>query len=180
MFVSLKNGLSDLVAALVQRLTDQGVMLKGGCAVDALRVRSHQLGRWMYDVILNDGSALSVDSLVLATPAYVSAELVRPLTPIAGGCWNDSLCLYGHDCDGLSACIGDPVRLKVSGLSSRGQKGATSSRRPGHRSSGHTALRRINCWCVVTSAESGERPFFNWMTRHWRRGSGQNWPVCAV
>lgn len=39
----------------------------------------------MYDVILHDGSALSVDSLVLATPAFVSAELVRPLTPIAGG-----------------------------------------------------------------------------------------------
>jgi oxygen-dependent protoporphyrinogen oxidase len=85
MFVSLKNGLSNLVDALVRRLTDQGVVLKGGCAVDALRVRSHQLGRWMYDVILRDGSALSVDSLVLATPAYVSAELVRPLTPIAGG-----------------------------------------------------------------------------------------------
>ncbi len=85
MFVSLKNGLSDLVTALVARLTEQGVTLRGGCAVEALRVRSHQPGRWMYDVILNDGSALSVDSLVLATPAYVSAELVRPLTPIAGG-----------------------------------------------------------------------------------------------
>ncbi|NWF71458.1 MAG: protoporphyrinogen oxidase [Nitrospirae bacterium] len=85
MFVSLKNGLSDLVATLVRRLTNQGVTLRAGCAVDALRVRSHQLGRWMYDVILHDGSALSVDSLVLATPAYVSAELVRPLTPIAGG-----------------------------------------------------------------------------------------------
>ena len=85
MFVSLKNGLSDLVTALVHRLTDHGVILKGGCAVDALRVRSHQLGRWMYDLILRDGSALSVDSLVLATPAYVTAELVRPLTPTAGG-----------------------------------------------------------------------------------------------
>jgi len=85
MFVSLKNGLSDLVTALVRRLTEQGIVFKGRCAVDALRVRSHQLGRWMYDVILNDGSALSVDSLVLATPAYVSAELVRPLTPIAAG-----------------------------------------------------------------------------------------------
>ena len=85
MFVSLKNGLSDLVTALVASLTEQGVTLRAGCAVEALRVRSHQPGRWMYDVILNDGSALSVDSLVLATPAYVSAELVRPLTPIAGG-----------------------------------------------------------------------------------------------
>ena len=85
MFVSLKNGLSDLVDALVHRLTEQGIVLKGHCAVDALRVRSHQPGRWMYDVILSDGSALSVDSLVLATPAYISAELVRPLTPIAAG-----------------------------------------------------------------------------------------------
>jgi protoporphyrinogen/coproporphyrinogen III oxidase len=85
MFVSLKNGLSDLITALVRRLTDQDVMLRRNCVVDALRVRSHQIGRWMYDVILNDGSALSVDSLVLATPAYVSGDLVRPLTPSAGG-----------------------------------------------------------------------------------------------
>jgi protoporphyrinogen/coproporphyrinogen III oxidase len=85
MFVSLKNGLSDLIAALIHRLTDQGIVLRGGCTVDALRVRSHELGRWTYDVILNDGQALSVDSLVLATPAFTSAELVRPLTPTAAG-----------------------------------------------------------------------------------------------
>jgi oxygen-dependent protoporphyrinogen oxidase len=85
MFVSLKNGLEDLVGALVRRLTDQGVTLRNGAVVESLRVRSHQLGRWTYDVMLHDGSALSVDSLVLATPAYVSAELLRPLTPIAGG-----------------------------------------------------------------------------------------------
>lgn len=85
MFVSLKNGLGDLVTALTARLIQQGVDLRQGCQVDALRVRSHQLGRWMYDLILSDGSALSAESLVLATPAYVSAELLRPLTPIAGG-----------------------------------------------------------------------------------------------
>jgi oxygen-dependent protoporphyrinogen oxidase len=39
----------------------------------------------MYDLILDDGSPLSAESLVLATPAYVSADLLRPLTPIAGG-----------------------------------------------------------------------------------------------
>jgi oxygen-dependent protoporphyrinogen oxidase len=85
MFVSLKNGLGDLVTALTQQLTKQGVELRLGCRVDALRVRSHQLGRWMYDLVLGDGSALSAESVVLATPAYVSAELLRPLTPIAGG-----------------------------------------------------------------------------------------------
>ena len=85
MFVSLKNGLAELVTALVDRLTRQGVVLRAGSMVEALRVRSHQLNRWMYDVILKDGLSLSVESLVLATPAYVSAELLRPLTPIAGG-----------------------------------------------------------------------------------------------
>jgi len=85
MFVSLKNGLGDLVAALTARLAHGGVELRLGYQVDALRVRSHQLGRWMYDLILHDGSALSCESLVLATPAYVSSDLLRPLTPIAGG-----------------------------------------------------------------------------------------------
>jgi oxygen-dependent protoporphyrinogen oxidase len=85
MFVSLKNGLEDLVTALIRRLTDGGVTLRSGVTVESLRVRSHQLGRWTYDVMLGDGSALSVDSLVLATPAYVSADLLRPLTPIASG-----------------------------------------------------------------------------------------------
>lgn len=85
MFVSLKNGLSDLVTALKTRLEREGVGCRLGCRVDALRVRSHQPGRWMYDLILDDGSSLSTESLVLATPAYVSADLLRPLTPIAGG-----------------------------------------------------------------------------------------------
>jgi len=85
MFVSLKSGLGDLVSALAARLAQQGVDLRLGCAVDAVRVRSHQLGRWMYDLNLRDGSAISAESLVLATPAYVAADLLRPLTPIAGG-----------------------------------------------------------------------------------------------
>ena len=85
MFVSLKNGLEDLVRTLVGRLRDQGVTLRSGVTAESIRVRSHQLGRWTYDVMLRDGSALSVDSLVVATPAYVAAELLRPLTPIASG-----------------------------------------------------------------------------------------------
>jgi oxygen-dependent protoporphyrinogen oxidase len=85
MFVSLKNGLGDLVSALTTWLERRDVELRLGCKVEALRVRSHQPGRWMYDLILDDGSALSSESLILATPAYVSADLLRPLSPIAGG-----------------------------------------------------------------------------------------------
>jgi protoporphyrinogen/coproporphyrinogen III oxidase len=85
MFVSLKPGLDALVTALVQRLTTHGVTLRSGVSVESLRVRSQQLGRWAYDVMLKDGSALAADSLVLATPAFVTAELLRPLTPTASG-----------------------------------------------------------------------------------------------
>ncbi len=85
MFVSLRNGLGDLVTALTRRLTEQGAELRLGTRVVVLRVRSHELGRWMYDLILHDGSALSAESVVLATPAHVSSDLLRPLSPIAGG-----------------------------------------------------------------------------------------------
>jgi len=85
MFVSLKNGLGELITTLTAQLTQQGVELRLGCRVEAVRVRSHQPGRWMYDLILGEGSALSTEGLVLATPAYVSAELMRPLSPMAAG-----------------------------------------------------------------------------------------------
>ncbi|MGE3979667.1 MAG: protoporphyrinogen oxidase, partial [Nitrospira sp.] len=39
MFVSLKNGLSELVTALTNRLTQQGVELRVGAQVEAIRVR---------------------------------------------------------------------------------------------------------------------------------------------
>ena len=85
MFVSLKNGLGELITTLTAQLAQQGVELRLGCRVEAVRVRSHQPGRWMYDLNLGDGSALSTEGLVLATPAYVSAELMRPLSPMAAG-----------------------------------------------------------------------------------------------
>lgn len=85
MFVTLKNGLADLVAGMTARIQQAGGVLKSGVQAEAVRVRSHQAGRWMYDVICSDGTALSAEALVLATPAYVSADLVRPLSPLAAG-----------------------------------------------------------------------------------------------
>lgn len=85
MFVTLKNGLADLVAGMTTRIQQGGGVLKAGVQAEALRVRSHQAGRWMYDVICSDGTAVSAEALVLATPAYVSADLVRPLSPLAAG-----------------------------------------------------------------------------------------------
>ena len=90
MFVTLRNGLRFGDCSCRSDPKGRGI-LKAGLQAEAVRVRSHQAGRWMYDVICTDGAALSAEALVLATPAYVSAELVRPLSPLAAGLMD--LCL---------------------------------------------------------------------------------------
>jgi len=86
MFVTLQDGLAELVQALVTKLIAAGTRLMTGRTVTALRVRQsgiqHPVG-WTYDLTLGDGKVLSADAVVLATPAFVSSELVRPLSPIA-------------------------------------------------------------------------------------------------
>lgn len=86
MFVTLQDGLSELVRALVSKLIASGTRLMTRRTVTALRVRqsgiTHPVG-WTYDLTLGDGSVLSADAVVLATPAFVSSDLVRPLSPIA-------------------------------------------------------------------------------------------------
>ncbi|HET9961002.1 MAG TPA: protoporphyrinogen oxidase [Nitrospiraceae bacterium] len=85
MFVTLRNGLSDLVTALGSRIQKDGGALKAGVQAEALRVRSHKVGRWMYDIRCTDGTTLAAEALILATPAYISGDLVRPLSPVAAG-----------------------------------------------------------------------------------------------
>ena len=63
MFVTLKNGLGDLVTGLATHIQQAGGVLKAGVQAEALRVRSHQAGCWMYDVICADGTALSAEAL---------------------------------------------------------------------------------------------------------------------
>ena len=81
LFVTLRHGLSGLVDALVERLASAGVRLQTGVAVEALRVRSREMGRWVYDLTLSDGTRLSADAVILAAPAFASADLVRALSP---------------------------------------------------------------------------------------------------
>jgi len=86
MFVTLQDGLVELVQALLARLTTAGAKLVTQQSVVAMRVRqtstSHPIG-WTYDLTLDNGSVISADAVVLATPAFVSADLVRPLSPLA-------------------------------------------------------------------------------------------------
>ncbi len=86
MFVTLQSGLAELVQGLVSKLTASGATLMLRQTVTAMRVRQtslkHPIG-WTYDLTLGNGSVVSADAVVLTTPAFVSAELVRPLSPIA-------------------------------------------------------------------------------------------------
>ena len=86
MFVTLRDGLAELVQALLTRLATAGAKLMTQQSVAAIRVRqtgtTHPIG-WTYDLTLENGPVISADAVVLATPAFVSADLVRPLSPIA-------------------------------------------------------------------------------------------------
>ena len=77
MFVTLRNGLGDLVTVLAGHIHKAGGILKAGVQAEALRVRSQQTGRWIYDIVCTNGTALSAEALVLATPAYVARQLVK-------------------------------------------------------------------------------------------------------
>ena len=86
MFVTLQGGLVELIQALLAKLTTSGAKLMTQQSVAAMRVRqtstNHPIG-WTYDLTLESGAVISADAVVLATPAFVSADLVRPLSPLA-------------------------------------------------------------------------------------------------
>jgi oxygen-dependent protoporphyrinogen oxidase len=86
MFVTLQDGLAELVRALTAKLTPAGAKLLTQQSVVAMRVRqsrSDRSGGWTYELTLESGPVVSADAVVLATPAFVSSEVVRPLSPIA-------------------------------------------------------------------------------------------------
>ncbi len=75
MFMTLRGGLQQLVDALAARLHRETILLN--CR--ALNVaRQHD----RYQIELNDGSCIWADEVVFATPADVTANLVRAIDPV--------------------------------------------------------------------------------------------------
>ncbi len=72
MFQTLMGGLGELVGAILERLDGD---VRPGCAVQ--EIRRTEMG---FQVVL-DGETLETDAVVLAAPAYVSAELVKGFAP---------------------------------------------------------------------------------------------------
>lgn len=76
MFMSLKGGTQELVETLVKNLTGD---LRLQTQVTALS----PLPDGRYRVMTGDGESLSADAVLLTTPAYTAADLIRDLAPTA-------------------------------------------------------------------------------------------------
>ncbi len=74
MFMTLQGGLQELVSALERSISGE-VRLNSGVA------GRQPLPGGGYRLTLEDGAALDADAVILATPAFVSAGLLRDLSP---------------------------------------------------------------------------------------------------
>ncbi len=77
LFTTLRGGLGDLIASLTERLSGAGVSLRRGTNVRAVQILGSQADP-SYRLELEGGDALEAKAVILATPAYVSANLLRP------------------------------------------------------------------------------------------------------
>jgi oxygen-dependent protoporphyrinogen oxidase len=84
-FYSFRTGLGDLSDAMVASLPAE--RLRGGAAVRSIACSGagcgQRSGSGRYFLDLADGRRELVDAVVLATPAWASGELLRPVAPLA-------------------------------------------------------------------------------------------------
>jgi len=79
LFMSLRGGLSELIRTLVQKLTERGVCLIAG--VECQEIKPPAQKSTSFQIILENGNRLSADAVVLATPTFQAARLLRSFQP---------------------------------------------------------------------------------------------------
>jgi oxygen-dependent protoporphyrinogen oxidase len=79
LFMSLRGGLGELIRTLAQNLSERGVCLTEGTG--CLEIRPPAQGSTSFQVILENEKRLQADAVVLATPAFQSARLLRGFHP---------------------------------------------------------------------------------------------------
>ncbi len=79
MFMSLRGGLGELIQELVKNLKSLEVQLRSGVTVREIAVSSHPTS--CYRIVLDDGQSLAADTVVVTTPTYCSAILLRQMSP---------------------------------------------------------------------------------------------------
>ena len=77
LFVTLRGGMEELVTTLARRLPEGSI--RCGSEVTALRQDG---AKWRVE--LGGGETLAAEGVVLATPSFVTARLVRPFDPVLG------------------------------------------------------------------------------------------------
>lgn len=75
-FMTMQGGTNELIDALVPKLSGD---LRLNTGVETIEKRAEN----SYRLILDDGSELEADAVILATPAYISAEFIREIAPDA-------------------------------------------------------------------------------------------------
>jgi len=84
LFATLKGGLSDLIVKLVDELTQHGARLLLGKQVTALRLPARDKPSPGYRLTLENREEIAADAVVLATPAFSTARLIREADPNLG------------------------------------------------------------------------------------------------
>ncbi|RMH07725.1 MAG: protoporphyrinogen oxidase [Nitrospirae bacterium] len=77
MFVTLREGLSSLVTQLTDILRRRGIRLLAGQSVECIEQVRSPLRSSLYRVVCDHHLILHADAVVLATPAFISAKLLR-------------------------------------------------------------------------------------------------------
>jgi oxygen-dependent protoporphyrinogen oxidase len=77
-FVSFQTGMAELIEALEARLRSLGAELRVGQAVATIRAVDRG-----YEVVVDGDTALPATAVILATPAPVTADLLRSVCPMA-------------------------------------------------------------------------------------------------
>jgi oxygen-dependent protoporphyrinogen oxidase len=83
-FYGLRTGIQTLTDALVAELRRRGARLVLGAPVVAVKRRPTRAVSG-FELTMADGSSLDTDAAVLATPDFVTAELLAPLVPGVAG-----------------------------------------------------------------------------------------------
>jgi oxygen-dependent protoporphyrinogen oxidase len=83
LFMTLRNGLGELIQTLIQRLTDQGVQLIAGSSCREVQVPAQN--KEVFQINLENQTLLTADTVVLATPTFQTAEIIRTFQPEAAG-----------------------------------------------------------------------------------------------
>ena len=83
MFVTLRDGLQTMVNALVAHLEKAGTQLRPGQRVLTVRAPSSRANDSRYTLLFDNMPVLFADAVVLATPAYVSSDMLRGLSAVA-------------------------------------------------------------------------------------------------